>query len=336
LSGVHPKKTEGADVSAGKSADQFAADVLGRDTLLASIEVAATPVETLLGQCDAGYTCIYTNTVAWRTPTTPLPTVNNPRVIFERLFGDGGTTAQRLDRLQRNRSILDWLVTDVRELQRTLGSQDRSEVSQYLDSIREIETRIQKAEQQSAAAVDQSSTLERPLGIPGTYSEHVTVIYDLLVMAFRADVTRVFTFLTGREQTPQGFPEIGIPESHHAVSHHRADASAIARYAKINTLQTELFAKFLVQMGRTPDGDGTLLDKTLLLYGGAMSDGNLHSHFQLPLLLAGGADVTGGRHVVCTDRTPMTNLLVSMLQKADVPIERLGDSTGVVEPLSGI
>jgi hypothetical protein len=337
LNGVHPKKTEGADVRGAKSADQFAADKLGIDTALPSMEVAATHVDTLNGQCEQGYTCRYTNSVAWRNQTTPLPTMNNPRAIFERMFGDGGSTTQRVARLRKNRSILDWVLSDTARLQRTLGPSDRASVDQYLESVREVEQRIQKSERQSAESV-LPSTLESPIGIPDTYSEHVTIIYDLLALAYQADITRVFTFLMGREQNPRGFPEIGIPDSHHGLSHHGGRPEAVLRYAKCNVLQAQLFAKFLGKLEATPDGDGSLLDHTLLLYGGGLSDADRHSHVHLPLLLAGGASglLQGGRHIVYPPQTPMTNLLLTMLDKAGVPAEKLGDSTGKLDLLAGL
>jgi hypothetical protein len=337
LNGVHPKKTEGADVRGAKSADQYAVDKLGADTALPSIEVAATHVDTLMGQCEQGYTCRYTNSVAWRNETTPLPTMNNPRTIFERLFGDGGSTEQRVARLRKNRSILDWLRSDIARLQGSLGPTDRANVDQYLDSVREVERRIQRAEQQSSESALPAS-MESPLGIPETYSEHVAIIYDLLAVAYQADITRVFTFLMGREQNPRGFPEIDIPDSHHGLSHHGGRAESILRYAKCNVLQAQLFAKFLEKLQATPDGDGSVLDHTLLLYGGGLSDADRHSHFHLPLLLAGGASgqLKGGRHLVYPEKTPMTNLLLSMLEKADVPLEKLGDSTGRLDLLSGL
>jgi len=337
LNGVHPKRTEGADVRAGTTADQLAAAELGQDTPLPSLELALEN-SFVVGNCDNGYSCVYSNTFSWRDPATPLPMEHNPRVIFERLFGEGGTQKQRVARLRDNRSILDAVREDMIRLEGTLGAGDRSRVSQYLEAVREIERRIQRSESQTDTTLP--DTLARPVGIPESFDEHARLMFDLQLLAFQADVTRVFTFLIGREQTSQSFPEIGVPDPHHAMSHHQLDPERLEKYAKINTYEVSLFADFLNKLKSTPDGDGTLLDQSLILYGGGISDGDQHSHLSLPLILAGGGagTVKGGRHLKYKSETPMANLLVSMLDKVGVHAEKLGDSTGQLrlEPLSGV
>jgi hypothetical protein len=337
LTGVHPKRTEGADVRNGISADQIAAAELGTDTALPSLELGID-LNFLAGQCENSYSCAYLNTLAWRSATTPLPTENNPRIVFERLFGDGGSPAQRLAQARENRSILDSVMGDLSRLQQTLGPADRTKMTEYVDTVREVERRIQRAEGQGGDA--ELPTLERPSGIPDRFDEHVKLMYDLQWLAFRADVTRVVTFMLGRELNFRTYPEIGITEGHHGLSHHQDNPAQLAKYARLNTYQTELFAGFLDKLQSTAEGDGTLLDHSMFLYGAGLSNPNLHAHYDLPLALVGGGAgrLTGGRHMVFRQETPMTNLLLSLLDKAGVHAETLGDSTGrlPIEPLSGI
>jgi hypothetical protein len=334
LTGVHPKHTEGADVQNGPSADQIAAAVLGKDTPLPSLELSLD-LNYLAGNCENGYSCVYLNTLSWSSPTTPLPTENNPRVVFERLFGDGGTSAQRAAQARENLSILDSVTEDLHRLLRTLGPHDRIKVDGYVDSMREIERRIQSAEKASATSV--LPTLDRPMGIPERFDEHVNLLYDLQWLAFRADITRVVTFMLGRELNFRTYPEIGITEGHHGLSHHGDRAEQMAKYARVNAYQAQLFAGFLEKLRATPDGDGNLLDHSMFLYGAGLSNPNLHAHINLPLAVFGGG-VKGGRHMVCPSNTPMTNLLLSMLDKSGIQADTLGDSTGRValEPLSGV
>ena len=332
LNGVHPKETEGADVRAGKTADQFAADQLGQTTPLRSLELAIEQ-DFLVGSCDNGYSCIYMNTIAWQDPTTPLPMENNRRVVFERLFGEGGSAAHRHAESRRDRSILDAISTDLARLQREVGSQDQARLSQYLDAVRSVERRIQLSEQNET----ELPTIEQPVGIPESYQEHVKLMLDMLSLAYQVDLTRVFTFMLGRELNGRAYPELGIPDSHHGLSHHRDDPLKLAQLAKINTFHVSLFANFLDELASTSDGDGSLLDHSLLLYGASLSDSNKHSHFDLPLLLAGGSagQLKGGRHLQYPRDTPMTNLLVSQLDKAGVRIDGgLGDSTGRLQALT--
>jgi hypothetical protein len=336
LTGVHVKRTEGADVRNGVSADQIAAATLGKSTALPSLELSID-LNFLAGQCENSYSCAYLNTLSWRTETDPMPTENNPRIVFERLFGDGGTSAQRLAQARENKSILDSVGDDLRRLQQSLGPADRSKVSDYVDTVREVERRIQSVEGRGAADLP---TLDRPAGIPDRFDVHVKLMYDLQWLAFRADLTRVTTFMLGRELNFRTYPEIGILEGHHGLSHHSDNPTQLAKYAKLNTYQTELFAGFLAKLRDTAEGDGTLLDHSLFLYGAGLSNPNLHAHYDLPLAVVGGAAgrLQGGRHLVYPGETPMTNLLVSMLDKAGVPADKIGDSTGRLsgEPLSGV
>ena len=337
LTGVHPKRTEGADVRNGTSADQIAAATIGKDTALPSLELAID-LNFLGGQCENSYSCAYLNTLAWRTPTAPLPTENNPRIVFERLFGDGGTSAARVAQARQNRSILDSVMADLSRLQQSLGPSDRTAVTDYVDAVREVERRIQRIE--AGGSLSDLPALDRPSGIPERYDEHVKLMYELQWLAFRADLTRVVTFMLGRELNFRTYPEIGITEGHHGLSHHQDNPNQIAKLAKLNTYQAELFAWFLEKLQTTPDGDGMLLDHSMFLYGAGLSNPNLHAHYDLPLLVVGGGAgrLKGGRHLVFKQETPMTNLLLSLLDKAGVRAETLGDSNGRVpiEPLSGV
>jgi hypothetical protein len=337
LSGVHPKRTEGADVAAGITVDQLAAQALGADTPLLSIEMALEQ-NYLVGNCDNGYSCVYWNTISWRTPTTPLPMEVNPRIVFERLFGDGGSPSQRLGQMREDRSILDSVRDAVVSLQRRLGASDRTKVAEYLDSMREIERRIQVAERQSGDSV--FDLPDRPVGVPDGYDEHAKLMFDLAALAFQADITRVFTLLLGREQTNRPYPFIGVPEAHHSISHHQNDPVKFAKAAKINTYHIELLSRFAQKLRATPDGDGNLLDHSMILQGGGLSNSDQHSHIDLPLVLVGGGagQLKGGRHLRFPKDTPMNNLHMALLDKVGVDVSKFGDSTGTVqlEPLSGV
>jgi hypothetical protein len=327
LAGVHCKRTEGADVENGVTADQLAAAVLGKETPLPSLELAID-LNFLSGQCENSYACIYMNTLAWATPTSPLPTENNPRIVFERLFGNGGTTEQRVALAHENRSILDSVTADFAKLSRTLPPGDRTHVDSYLESIREVERRIAAVESLSDDAG--LPELERPRGIPDNFGDHVRLMYELQWLAFQADMTRVVTFMLGRELNFRTYPEIGFLEGHHGVSHHGDRPEQIEKLARLNTYQTELFGEFLAKLKSTQEGDGNLLDHSLFLYGASLSNPNLHAHYDLPLTIVGGAGAAleGDRHLVFPAETPMTNLLLAMLDKVGVPTESLGDSTG--------
>jgi hypothetical protein len=325
LTGMPPKFTTGSDLLAGISMDQMLADAIGQQTQLASLELSMESSESA-GTCNPGFSCAYTSTIAWRTPTTPLPMEDNPRVVFERLFGDGGSTDVRLRaaRMQQDRSILDSITDRVRLLSKEVGSGDRSKLTEYLDAVRDVERRIQNAEAHSAGL----PTIDHPAGIPETFADHAKLMYDLQVIAFQSDVTRVITFMMGREFTGRQYGEIGVPDAHHPISHHQGDPVKLAKLAKINTFHTSLFAYFLEKLRATPDGDGTLLDHITLLYGAGMSEPNSHSPENLPVLLAGGgaAGFTPGRHIRYPNGTPLANLNVTLLNRFGVPIDRLGDS----------
>jgi hypothetical protein len=337
LTGVHPKKTEGVDIRAGISADQIAAKMLGNKTQLASLEIGLEE-PNLAGGCDSGYSCAYTNTISWRTPTSPNPMEINPRAVFERLFGDGESTdpAARLKRLRQDRSILDFIRGDVARLEPGLGTRDKSKLDEYLESIRDIERRIQKAEQQSASM--KLPVMERPTAIPEEFVDHAKLMSDLMVIAFQTDMTRVVSFMMAREGSNRSYRSIGVSDGHHSVTHHQNDPDKIAKTMKINELHVQSFSYLLDRLKATPDGDGTLLDHSMILYGSSISDGNAHTHHDLPLVLAGGASckIKGGRHIRYDDQTPMNNLLVTMLDRAGIAAETLGDATGKLGQLSDV
>ncbi|MDX1562719.1 MAG: DUF1552 domain-containing protein [Gammaproteobacteria bacterium] len=328
LTGTRCKRTEGADIENGISADQIAAATLGRDTALPSLELAID-MSILAGLCDSSYSCVYLNTLSWSSPTSPLPAENNPRIVFERLFGTGSTPAER-DRLARqNRSILDYVREDFDRLTQTLAAPDRAQVSEYLESVREVERRIQAVERLG----DQGDlpALERPRGIPERFDEHVKLMYELQWLAFQADLTRVVTFMLGRELNFRTYPEIGLTQGHHTMSHHMEQPERIETYSKLNTYQTDLFAWFLDKLATTPEGEGSLLDESLFLYGASLSNPNMHAHFDLPISVVGGpaGRPAGGLHSLQPRDTPMSNLLLTMLDLAGVPAPaQLGDSTG--------
>jgi hypothetical protein len=333
LSGVRPKATQGVDAYAGVTADQVAAQAIGQDTILPSMELASEDHSGLIGSCDRDYGCIYMNTLSWRTPTTPMPMEINPRKVFERMFGQGGSASERLARIQEDRSILDAITKDAASLELKLGASDRQVMSQYLENVREIERRIERAESSQG---DQDLLLpSRPAGVPFNYEEHIKLMYELMALAYQADVTRVITFMISREVSNRTYPQVGVTDGHHAISHHQNRAEKMEKNVRIQTYNVGQFSYFLEKLRDTPDGDGSLLDHSLLLYGSNMSNSNAHDHFPLPNLVIGGAAgrMKGGRHLKYADHTPMTNLLVTMLDKAGVRQETLGDSSGRLEDL---
>lgn len=338
LTGVHPKKTQGADIHAGVSADQIAAKEIGKATTLPSLELGLEDGR-LVGGCDSGYSCAYSNTVSWASPTTPMPLEMNPRAVFERLFGDGETTdpAARALQARQDRSILDFVRADAARLGTGLGVSDKRKLSEYLDAVREIEVRIQKIEKQDPNAVT-LPTLDRPAGIPPTFEEHINLMFDLMTIAFQADLTRVITLMIGREGGNRTYRNIGVPDAHHGLSHHFNDAAKIAKLQKIDEHHVTQLALFLSKLQATKEGDGTLLDNSMIMYGSSLSDGNRHEHVDLPCVLAGGGGgrFKGGRHIQYKKGTPMTNLFLSMLDTAGVRPEKIGDSTGKVDHLSEI
>ncbi len=330
LTGVHCKRTEGADVENGISADQIAAAEIGRDTVLPSLELAID-LNFLAGQCENSYSCVYLNTLSWSSATTPLPTENNPRIVFERLFGNGGTTEQRVALARENSSILDSIRGDFERLTRSLGPTDRVQVDEYLESLREVERRIQGVSSLSADAG--LPALERPRGIPERFDDHVGLMFELQWLAFQADLTRVVTFMLGRELNFRTYPEIGITEGHHGLSHHQDRTEQLEKYSRLNAYQTDLFARFLERLRSTPEGNGNMLDQSMFLYGAGLSNPNLHAHYDLPLAVVGGGahHHGGGQHLRFEGEPPMTNLLLTMLSRMGVEPLSLGDSTGLLD-----
>lgn len=330
LSGVHPKHTEGADVRNGITVDQIAARALGKETRLGSLEMAMEQV-FLIGNCDNGYSCAYTNSISWRTETDPNPMETNPRIVFEHLFGEGGSAAQRRAQVGQDASILDFVNSGIAGIQKKLGAADRNVVNDYLDSVREIERRIQFAERQDGESP--LAVPERPVGIPETYEEHAKLMFDLAALAFRADVTRVFTFTLGKEQTNQPYPQIGVNEAHHGISHHQNDPVKLEKGHKINQYHVQLVAYFLDKLKNAPEGDGSVLDHSIIMHGGGISDADAHSHINLPLVLIGGGSgsLKGNRVVRYPAETPLNNLHLSMLEKTGIHIEKFGDSTRALE-----
>lgn len=333
LNGVHPKRTDGADIRAGMTIDQMAAQKIGQETPLPSLELATEDVSGLVGACDVGFSCAYMNTISWRTPTTPLPMEINPRVVFDRLFGDGANAQERLERIERQRSILDAAMAQVRHLEGDLGPADRTRLSEYLDTVREIERRIQLAEKQnsnSSLAVPAS-----PAGIPEDHQEHSKLMFDLMAISYQAGITRISTFMMAREVSYRTFPMLGISEGFHPASHHQNVPERLENLTKINTYHVQLMSYFLAKLKATPDGENNLLDNSLILFGSGMSNSNVHNHSPLPVFVAGGAagKMKGGRHLKYPENTPMSNLLLSILEKAGVPQERVGDSTGLLTEL---
>jgi hypothetical protein len=333
LTCAHPHKTEGPDIRCGISMDQIVAKELGQETQLASLELGMESGD-FLGTCDPGYTCAYTATMSWRTPTTPLPMENDARAVFERLFGASDSTdpQARAAQVFKDRSILDSISSDAVRLQRRLGARDRAKMDQYLEGVRDVERRIQKAEGQSAVNI----VVEQPAGSPATFDEHAKLMFDLAAMAWQADLTRVFTFMMAREFTSRTYPESGVAEPFHATSHHQRDPERIAKLSRINRYHVQTFAHFLERLRSTSDGDGSLLDHSTILYGGGLSDGDKHNHVNLPIaILGGGAGrLKGGRHVRLPMDTPLANVHLTLLNNMGIQADRFGDSTGRIEELS--
>jgi len=327
LSGVLPKRTEGANITSAKTVDQFAADKLGADTPLRSLELTLES-NFQVGNCEAGYSCAYLNSTSWRSPNSPLPHESDPRVVFQRLFGDGGSVSARIEQMRRDRSILDSVMESVASLKKRLGVSDQRVMGDYLESVRDVEVRIQRAEQ--ANAVTPLPAVEQPTGIPDEYDAHAKILMDLLLLAYQGDITRVSCLQIGRELSGRTYPWIGVPEAHHGVSHHQRDPHNIQQKTKIDAYNMSLFARLLDKMRETREGDGSLLDRTLFLYGAGMGDGDRHTPLNLPVVLAGGGNgqLKGGRHVKYPDNTPFMNLCVTILDKVGVTVDKIGDSTG--------
>jgi len=328
LTGVWPKRTEAEDVLANTSIDQVVAKQIGQDTPLPSIELATEDFTGYVGGCSPGFSCAYMNTISWSSPTTPLPMETNPRAAFERIFGEPGTSGERLARVQKQRSILDSISAEAGELQRGLGTRDRARLGDYLDNVREIERRIQRAESHKS-----ESTLDAPVGVPDSFDEHVGLMFDLVAAAWQADVTRVFTFMMSRELSQRTYPAIGVTEQHHSISHHQNNAEKMAICVKINTYYVEMYAKFLAKLQSTEDGDGTLLDHSLVVYGAGMGDSNAHASDPLPIVFAGGGVGRGHRHVEVPTRTPVGNLWSTVADKFGATVDHYGDGAGKIDAL---
>ena len=334
LSAARARLTESSDYFLGTTADQIAAKELGRHTQLSSLELAMDLLE-VVGQCDNGYACVYQNNLSWSSPTTPLPAEAHPRLVFESLFGDGGNKAQRQARLKQRASLLDMVKEDMASLQRELGPSDRRRVAEYLESVREVERQIQKAE--ATVHDNPLPDLDRPIGVPAAYADHARLMFDLQRLALQGDVTRVITFQLARETSNRTYPEIGVSDPHHPLTHHGNDPDKIERMSKINAFHVSLFAEFLEKLDNTPEGNGSLLDHSLYLYGSGMGNPNLHDHSNLPILVAGGgaAGIRGNRHVKFKQVTPLANVHLTLLDRVGVRLEQFGDSNGLIAELAG-
>lgn len=330
MSCAHPKQTEGSDVRAGKTVDQFIADKIGRDTKLPSLEVSIDRND-VVGACDHGYACAYMNSMSWSSPTTPLPSETNPRFVFERMFGVGATAEERRIRSQEDRSILDGLTREISDLRRKVGPGDRTKLSQYFDAVRDVEQRIAKTE-----STNTDLEVTEPVAAPATFREYAEMMFDLQVLAFQADIARVSSFMLARENINRSYPEIGVPEAHHAVSHHDNFPEKLKAYAKVNHYHVDTLAYYLKKLDSIHDADGTLLDHTAVLYGGGMSDGNVHNNYNVPVVVVGGKTVglKGDRHVKFAKGTPLANLMLGLIDRYGVHQDKFGDSTSEIDLLT--
>lgn len=332
LSAVQAKRTESSDYFLGTTVDQIAARQIGQQTQLPSLELSMDLL-SMVGQCDNGYACVYQNNLSWSSPTTPLPSEAHPRVVFETLFGEGGSPVERRAALEQRASLLDSVTTEMQRLKLKLGASDRNKVDAYMDSIREVERRIQLAE--ASVSDNPLPDLDRPSGVPASYADHAKLMFDLQLLAFQGDITRVVTFQLARETSNRTYPEIGVPEPHHPITHHGKNPEKLAKVAKINQFHVSLFAEFLQKLQDIPEAGGSLLDHTLYLYGSGMGDSDAHDHTNLPILVAGGAagKMRGGRHIKYDTPVPLANLHLTLLNKVGVPLETFADSNGKVETL---
>lgn len=335
LSAAKAKMTESTDYELGTTMDQVAAQQIGRDCRLPSLELSMDLLTTV-GNCDNGFACVYQNNLSWSSPTTPLPAEANPRVVFERLFGDGGSSADRLADLKRNASLLDWVSEDISRLRTKLGPGDRSKVNDYLDTVREVERRIQIAENRTADSP--LPDVDRPTGVPAAYADHAKLMFDLQTLALQGDVTRVITFQLARETSTRTYPEIGVPDPHHPVSHHANDPEKMEKLAKINNYHVSLFAYYLEKLRSTRDGDGTLLDHSLILYGSGMGNPDVHDHIDLPIVVAGGGagHAAGARHIRYKEPVPLANLHLTLLDRVGVRLDRFADSNGKIDDVASL
>jgi hypothetical protein len=328
MSCVHPKQTEGADVQAGTTIDQMIAGKICRDTKLPSLEVSVDRND-VVGACDHGYACAYMNSMSWASPTNPLPSETNPRFVFERMFGVGSTAEERLARVQEDRSILDSLNSEISKLTRRLGTNDRTKLGQYFDAVRDVEQRIAKSESYNK----DFEVPDQPVGVPPTFKEYIELMFDLQVLAFQADITRVSSLMMARENVNRAYPEIGLPEAHHSISHHGNNPEKMKNYSKLNTYHVETLTYYLDKLKKTQDAEGNLLDNTIVLFGSGMSDGNVHNNYNVPVILVGGKNlqVKADRHVKYAKGTPLANLMLGVLDRYGVPAEKFGDSTAEID-----
>jgi len=335
LTGVHAKKTQGADIYVGISMDQVAAQKVGAATRFPSLELTCEDGR-MVGGCDSGYSCAYSNSISWRSATTPNPPELNPRAAFERLFGTSDEDPETRKKNRRyDRSILDGVMEDTKNLERNLGPTDRRKIDEYMSSVREIEARIQRTENDNKEVVP---AMDKPVAAPADLSDHAHLMYDLMRVAFQTDMTRIATFMLTREGSSRTYREIDLPEAHHPLTHHQGNAEMIEKVYRINRYHMQLFAEFIGKMAATPDGDGSLLDHSMIVYGAGLADGNRHEHVNLPVMIMGGGcgTIKTGRHLKLADKTPINNLYVSMLDRMGVPVESLGDSTGPLRELTEI
>jgi hypothetical protein len=332
LSAAKAKWTESSDYYLGTTVDQIAAKQMGQETQLPSLELAMDLME-VVGQCDNGYACVYQNNLSWSSPTTPLPSEAHPRVVFERLFGEGGSSAERRAALTKRASLLDWVREDIARLQKQLGAADRTKVNSYLETVREVERRIQKAEAQTLDSP--LPDLERPVGVPAEYADHAKLMFDLQVLALQGDITRVITFQLARETSNRSYNEIGVDDPHHPLTHNGGDPEKLAKVAKINQFHVSLFAYYLDRLASVADGNGTLLDHSLILYGSGMGNPNIHDHVNLPIVVAGGSagKARGGRHIKYEEPMPLANLHLTLLDSVGVRLDKFADSTGKIDTL---
>ena len=332
LSAAKAKRTESTDYYLGTTVDQIAARQIGQDTQLASLELSMDLL-SVVGQCDNGYACVYQNNLSWSSPTTPLPAEAHPRIVFENLFGEEGGTADRRAALKKRASLLDSLTDELKRLNKSLGPADRKRLDQYVEAVRDVERRIQQAE--ALAGENPLPDLDRPVGVPASYADHARLMFDLQLLALQGDITRVITFQLARETSNRTYPEIGVSEPHHPLTHHGGDPDKIAKVAKINQFHVSLFAEYLQKLKATPEAGGTLLDHSLILYGSGMGNPNVHDHVNLPIIVAGGAagNMRGGRHLRYSEPTPLANLHLTLLDKVGVRLDSFADSSGKVDEL---
>ncbi len=332
LSAAKAKRTESTDYHLGTTVDQIAARQIGQDMQFPSLELSMDLL-SVVGQCDNGYACVYQNNLSWSSPTTPLPAEAHPRIVFENLFGEEGTAGERRAALKKRASLLDSVVEELTRLQNSLGPGDRNRVNQYLDSVRDVERRIQHAE--AIAKDNPSRDVDRPLGVPAAYADHARLMFDLQLLALQGNITRIVTFQLARETSNRTYPEVGVTDPHHPLTHHNNDPEKIAKVARINQFHVSLFAEFLKKLQATSEGDGSLLDHVLYLYGSGMGNPNVHDHVNLPIIVAGGAsaNLRGGRHIRLKEPTPLANLHLTLLDKVGVRLDSFADSNGKLEGL---